>query len=342
LAAGYGQPQELRVHNLGSLVKDHTAYWSNRDEFVSCVVADLVLAATLGLDKIQLGDVTPVDSTMMEFARQRRIWRVSKLLWMRRIGAVAGFGILALQFLWIVSLGEIVKRLFRELPSPLMSRLPQVPDVLAAPAIVGAVTAILGIWIIYTVGVWGWRAWERREAAFFFSRSSFRTGGWGISLFALVVATLITVCALAWSSAIPLSWSYVIFAMLLAVPFLSRGPGREAAWGEKVLGLGQELLQRGVDPEEKEPVLHLIKACTCFALVIRRIASRRLNSSICEPALKGCGEALRNVPTAILEQLLDTYDTLIAEADSRGINTVAAKETASALRMRLGAGFQAV
>jgi hypothetical protein len=76
-------PEHVTVHNHGSLLRDHTTYWSNRDEFVTEVVRRLA-----ELDPLVGPDLAGHDDDFA-FARRRRHWRVAWLTGARWV-AVAG------------------------------------------------------------------------------------------------------------------------------------------------------------------------------------------------------------------------------------------------------------
>jgi len=76
-------PEHRTVHNRGSLLRDHTTYWTNRDEFVVEVVRCLA-----ELDPLVAPDLAGHDEDFA-FARRRRRWRVAWLTGARWV-AVAG------------------------------------------------------------------------------------------------------------------------------------------------------------------------------------------------------------------------------------------------------------
>jgi hypothetical protein len=76
-------PEHLIVYNRGSLLRDHTTYWTNRDEFVAEVVHSVA-----ELDPLVASDLAGHDEDFA-FARRRRRWRVAWLTGARWV-AVAG------------------------------------------------------------------------------------------------------------------------------------------------------------------------------------------------------------------------------------------------------------
>lgn len=338
LAGTFGEPHEERVHNLGSFMKDHTSYWANRDQFVSAIVADLAFTVGFGSDRLDICELSPVDAAMMEFARQRRKWRLSKLVWMRRVAILASLGALIFPSSRVPELGAALKRLFQTLPASVTPRL-QLPDSLATPAIVGVVASIVAIFIIYTLGVWGWRAWERREMQMFFSRSCYQTGALGVYIWFLATLSLLAISVRFMTTA---TWvALIVAAALLAIPLRRRGPARQDEWVDKLFEIGQEHLNLASDPREEDPVSHVAKACSCFALIVR-FPSLRLSSSVYQRVLQGWSQALAMVPVDGLAEPLEQYDVLIAKIKRRGFDTSDASKVAEALRASLTQPVQAV
>jgi hypothetical protein len=70
-----GYLDSVEVHNLGSMMADHTAYWSNRDGFVARIARDLGDFAGA-----PLGTLLPRDRDLVEVAASRRCWRVEWLV----------------------------------------------------------------------------------------------------------------------------------------------------------------------------------------------------------------------------------------------------------------------
>lgn len=79
-------PKHVTVHNHGSLLRDHTTYWTDRDEFVTEVVRRLA-----ELDPLVAPDLAGHDGDF-EFACRRRRWRVA---WLTATRLVAVAGIMA-------------------------------------------------------------------------------------------------------------------------------------------------------------------------------------------------------------------------------------------------------
>jgi hypothetical protein len=85
-------PITMEVHNQGSAISDHTSYHSNSDEFVSAVATAISRHAQ---SRIPLHALQPSDERRIEFAAQKRAWRVGVLNVQRWILLVAGLALLA-------------------------------------------------------------------------------------------------------------------------------------------------------------------------------------------------------------------------------------------------------
>jgi hypothetical protein len=95
--------ESVEVHNIGSVVSDHTSYWLNRDAFVPQVARDLGDFAGA-----PLVDILPRDRELIVAAAARRCWRVNWLITARMTAWVVLIAIVAAYWSDLGRLGATV------------------------------------------------------------------------------------------------------------------------------------------------------------------------------------------------------------------------------------------
>ena len=165
------------VSNLASTLRDHTSYWQNRDQFVSCVAN-----AIAGVANVKLGR-TEFDAERQDWAGERRRWRVG---WLRvcRVFAVVVAGALILRFrggqwhtsadmpTWLQALFDEFVYVGESIPFIRLI----VGDGLKS-ALVQALwlaSVFLCVWLVYKLfhAVWSW--WDRLEMRALFARRGYQ------------------------------------------------------------------------------------------------------------------------------------------------------------------------
>jgi hypothetical protein len=166
------------VHNTGSIFSDHSAYWSNLDEFVSHVTR--ALAQTAGLD---IEDMSAGGSARLERARRRRIWRVHWLrssrwlilvggiIWMWALRSLAWADASSMPY-WLTSAGEAGTTLIANMPV-IGAFVSTKPLNLALAKLLWYSGCCLAMWAAYRLVYCVWLWWEREDLAALFSGADY-------------------------------------------------------------------------------------------------------------------------------------------------------------------------
>jgi hypothetical protein len=181
------------VHNTGSVCADHSAYWSNRDEFVSSVACELGRLA--GLNVAGCVENGPA---RLDRAGRRRAWRVqwrrvsfwiilaSGIVWMWELRGPAWTG--PSRPGWLVAVAEFISSNVAALP--LIDRLVSAPPLnSAATKLLWFGSWVLGVWLAYQLILCVWRWWDRVDEAALFGGKDFEVFPvpFGVLLFLLVI-----------------------------------------------------------------------------------------------------------------------------------------------------------
>jgi len=171
-----GGHESKRIWNLGSLFRDHTAYWDNRDGFVLRVAR--VCAETA---ESPWTHELPDES---DFVDKRAAWRVGFLRTARRISGLT----------WLVLGVSLWIRHQANVPVPF-----NLPSWVPAPPVQHALfvaLVALAMWATSSALCWIWRWWVLAEQEMVLGheqpgREELAVGQWVIFFMALVVAVLI-------------------------------------------------------------------------------------------------------------------------------------------------------
>jgi hypothetical protein len=223
------RPKFYEVYNLGSVLLDHTAYWSNVDGFVSSVVR------TLGrLTGIAFPPGTH-DEEWLELAARRRRWRVRLLVRLRRVAMLGSLALVLFPQPLLIRLGRAVIASLSELP--FLPRWTQ--QAFTHDSFAGSLGGVCGMIGLYALALWGWRRWEKCDFRTFFARQPYNRWGGGLVLFAGTGALLIAISA--WLVVTTLSemldngWSLMALvagSITLAVWICARAPGVGVKWAQ--------------------------------------------------------------------------------------------------------------
>jgi hypothetical protein len=144
----------VTVYNRGSLLRDHTTYWTNRDEFI----ADLVVRLA-ELDPQVAADFADHGAEFAR-ARRRRQWRVGWLVACRWTALLAGgVAVARARDEWVPLLGDAVARVAGLIGVDVESP----PTTYAEAA--GALGPAAAVLTAYVAAATAWRALDRAEAA---------------------------------------------------------------------------------------------------------------------------------------------------------------------------------
>lgn len=147
-------PEHRPIQNRRSLLRDHTAYWSNTDQFVTDLVVRLAR-----LDPTLAADVDGHDE-LFAFAQRRRRWRIAWLVAARWSAAVAGLAVLvAERAAWLPQLGRALQHLLA-----VVGVGPDAPAV-DVPALLATMQPVAALAGAYAVAAMTWGPWDRHEAA---------------------------------------------------------------------------------------------------------------------------------------------------------------------------------
>jgi hypothetical protein len=147
------------VHNRGSLLTDHTTYWTNIDQFVSKVMWVALLTAEMAridtpLDKAVLGIVHRANRERPKRVRWLRFGRLSVVVWAAVCVLVSS--IYATGFLpWVPMLFALVPNWARTA----LELLGGSPDEFAKLAVSGAIVLCTVLGILIVAGAWS--RWDR-------------------------------------------------------------------------------------------------------------------------------------------------------------------------------------
>jgi len=183
-------PEHMTVHNRGSLLRDHTTYWANQDEFIADVVGCLA-----GLDPSVAADFQDCQERFA-FARRRRRWRVGWLIGCRWIA------ILAVAAALIRGRAQWLSRV-----APALDQVPRLVGIEAHPPsidmadLADVLRPVALVLAAYVVAVWAWRRLDRVETARLLARQLPDITAW---IFEFSVVGL--VCVGGWAAA-PALWS---------------------------------------------------------------------------------------------------------------------------------------
>ena len=165
------------VSNLASVMRDHSAYWRNTDQFVSLVA--IGIGAMAGID---LNAMHEWDAQRVSRAGARRRWRVG---WLRviRVAAVAVGVLLATRFRqgpWRrpADLPPLLHALFLETVD-LLGKIPFL-KLLVTETTMSAVVQVLwpasilcALWLIYRLFLVAWSWWDRDDINVLFDRKDY-------------------------------------------------------------------------------------------------------------------------------------------------------------------------
>lgn len=192
-------PEHVDVRNRASLLRDHTTYWTNRDEFVPDLVARLA-----SLDAAA-GDLAENAGALRTAALRRRA-RVGWLAACRWTALAAGLVALVRSWDEWVRLVRLVAAVLRR--DDLASN-----DLPAANGPFGAAVAVL---VAYAAAAIAWRVLDRAEIKRMLARRPQRSEG---AEFAFLSASALLVVAALWAVAPPaVTWSpYAVGVVTLIV-----------------------------------------------------------------------------------------------------------------------------
>jgi len=166
----------LPVSNLGSPLRDHSAYWRNQDQFVPAVAS--AIADVAGIDLT----VTRWDTQRLKWADARRPWRVAWLAASRLLAMVVAIA-LVLRFrggLWRVpsDLPSFVRSIFEEFIEliddvPFLRLASSAGMQSAAAQLLWLASIFLLVWIVYRLFEFVWSWWDRSETLALFRRADY-------------------------------------------------------------------------------------------------------------------------------------------------------------------------
>jgi hypothetical protein len=160
--------QQIRTQNRGSVAADHSAYWANRDQFVSQVVTQIGLLDP-GLDLLRAGPKPSARDGLYVIAEasKRRRGRVTALR-RRRVAVLVSTA--------LVLVALLVQGYLEQIGQPILDRLPQfvkdlVPDFVFTilpiqgygNVIVGALVVVALVGVATLVGSQLWNRWTQLD-----------------------------------------------------------------------------------------------------------------------------------------------------------------------------------
>lgn len=185
----------VEVHNRGSVLWDHNAYWSNRDGFVGLVASQITRLAPLPVVKAAL----VLDDALVAKVLAQRQWRVRWLRDTKRLAMLAGITMIVVRWeVILVILGWLLAPTndFRLL---IETRVPQFVLALVSPfrgwveAAVAIVLAWLPVCLVCALIDGSWRLWDRDDVNSLCKGNDDYNPGWrGRTGFALLSALVVT------------------------------------------------------------------------------------------------------------------------------------------------------
>jgi hypothetical protein len=152
----YSMPHSYFVHNWGSVLRDHSGYWKNRDGFMGVVA----LWLSRLVDGLRFARLSRLDRSRLEVAPRRRRWRVLWLNWMRLVFLAVAVGTPAV--LWLRDDLASVGTPLTSAIEWLIDLLPGVDTTIAdngTADIVAVLTILVGAFIAFWMVRWLWRWW---------------------------------------------------------------------------------------------------------------------------------------------------------------------------------------
>ena len=163
--------ESIEVTNLGSFWGDHTAYWSNRDEFVATLASRI---STCAESRLPLSRLTPFDAEALAGVHRRRAFRVVFLRGARLVAVLGAVALLAARWKRLDELGARVDAGARWLFSVGgLARPPQSPVLPVQDATLGALAIVGAVWLAWRILQWVWEMWDAYETYVRFGRSDF-------------------------------------------------------------------------------------------------------------------------------------------------------------------------
>jgi hypothetical protein len=192
------------VSNRGSITFDHTAYWTNLDEFVSAVVEAIDHYANKANDsgaaaatpRPFISEMTPLDRDAMEVAPIRRKRRVATLIWLRRTAGTATLSVTVAYPPWLRYIGVTARDALTNYSAAMGGKEivgAQLWGVLLRPVtdlVVGILAMIAAGTVVFWVGYLGWHAWDKNEIHRFFFRYQIESERSGPVVLAIVTTLL--------------------------------------------------------------------------------------------------------------------------------------------------------
>jgi hypothetical protein len=306
--------EDREVVNRGSILSDHTSYWSSRDDFVATVATFLLERSDMRIDGT-------LDEEWLKVSKARRRWRVT---WLSRCRAVTGLIGLSILF-WPRDVLEPVGRHVRLSAATALSRLPEqfaawVPGVPVPDWLVGAGGLLLGTYLMFLVALLGWTVWERQELSRFFRREPHSSAGLGGWIFALGWAAVLASAPayvlaqghLHWEDFLGMLWAPSMLAGWSAwrVNKSGCGPGTPPEWARIELARAEESLA-----DEKQDRDALREARVCFERVQKYLRARYSGSDEWVRAVIGETQAveelakynllIRDLAPAVYQEAID-------------------------------------
>jgi hypothetical protein len=177
--------ESIEVTNRGSFWRDHTEYWSNRDEFVGTLVSRIV---TWAESSLPLARLTPEDEPVLAGAGRRRALRVGYLHGAQAVAMLCGVALIAARWSSLEQLGaRIDAAVAWSLSLGGLALRPEQPVLPFEYSTVGAGAILVLTWIAVRLLEWLWELWDEFETYLYFSRSDFLVTGSGLGWLRLIV-----------------------------------------------------------------------------------------------------------------------------------------------------------
>ena len=144
--------ESVEVTNLGSFWEDHTAYWSNRDEFVATLASRIVTCAE---SRLPLSRLTPFDGETLAGAQRRRAFRVGFLRCARVVAVLAAVALMVARSRNLAELGaQVDAGAAWSLSIGGLARAPQRPVLPIQDATLGALAIAVVVWLAWRILQW--------------------------------------------------------------------------------------------------------------------------------------------------------------------------------------------
>jgi hypothetical protein len=168
--AFFGSDGSVAIHNYGSVISDHTAYWRNQDEFVSIVVHAFD-------DILGTGLLSQIDGKNLDIARYRRKLRTKLLVGTRYACMVLALVVIFVRSRELSSLGDRILAKISPADEWLIElmhvSLSKVHSTIGSGA-VAVVCISVFTWVIYLILRFFWYVCESIETDRFFRRKEYR------------------------------------------------------------------------------------------------------------------------------------------------------------------------